>query len=60
MIKTFIHSYDDIISLENLLLAWKNFKSEKSNKKDVQIWQRNLMENLLRLHNDLKTKNHPK
>ncbi|MFA6524414.1 MAG: reverse transcriptase/maturase family protein [Candidatus Paceibacterota bacterium] len=58
MIKTFIHSYNDIISLENLLLAWKNFRSEKSNKKDVQIWQRNLMENLLKLHNDLKTKNY--
>ena len=58
MRKIFIHKYDDIISLENLLLAWKKFKSEKSNKKDVQIFERNLMENLLQLHRDLKTKNY--
>ena len=56
MRKIFIHTYNDIISLENLIFAWKNFKSEKSNKKDVQIFERNLMENLLDLHNDLKNK----
>lgn len=58
MRKIFIHKYDDIISVQNLLFAWKNFKSEKSNKKDVQIFERNLMENLLSLHNDLKNKNY--
>ena len=41
-----------------MLLAWKNFKSDKSDKKDVQIFQRNLMENLLGLHRDLKTKSY--
>jgi len=39
-----------------LLLAWKNFKSQKSNKKDVQIWQRNLVENLFELNVTLKSK----
>ncbi len=58
MRKIFTHTYNDIISLENLLLAWKNFKKEKSNKKDVLIFERNLMQNLLELHSDLKTKNY--
>ena len=52
----FVHNYNDIISMENLLLAWKNFKSQKSNKKDVQIWQRNLVENLFELNVTLKSK----
>ncbi len=42
--------------MENLLYAWQKFKCDKSGKKDVQIFQRNLMENLLNLHNDLKNK----
>lgn len=49
-------SYIDIISLENILLAWKEFKKGKTQKKDVQIFERNLMENLLALHSDLKDK----
>ncbi len=44
--------------MENLIFAWKNFKSKKTNKKDVQIFERNLMENLLELHDDLKNKNY--
>lgn len=58
MRKIFNHTYDTIISLENLLLSWKKFKSEKINKKDVQIFERNLMENLLELNRDLETKNY--
>jgi retron-type reverse transcriptase len=54
----FNHTYDSIISLENLLLSWKKFKSEKKNKKDVQVFERNLMENLLELNRDLETKNY--
>lgn len=54
----FIHKYNDIISIENLLEAWKEFRSGKSKKEDVQIFERNLMSNIISLHNDLKTKNY--
>ncbi len=53
---TFNHSYNDIISLENLLLAWKEFKKGKKSRIDVQIFERNLMSNILSLHHDLLTK----
>jgi RNA-directed DNA polymerase len=52
----FNHSYNDIISLENLLLAWKEFKKGKKSRIDVQIFERNLMSNILSLQNDLVTK----
>ncbi|MBI2065448.1 MAG: group II intron reverse transcriptase domain-containing protein [Candidatus Zambryskibacteria bacterium] len=51
-----IHIYDDIISLENLLEAWKEFLRGKRNKKDVQEFQLNLMDNIISLHNNLKNK----
>lgn len=53
---TFNHSYNDIISLENLLLAWKEFKKGKKSRIDVQIFERNLMSNILLLHEELVTK----
>lgn len=52
----FIHTYDDIISIENLLLAWKEFLVGKKSRKDVQEFERNLMSNVISLHNDLITK----
>ena len=52
----FIHTYDDIISLENLLDAWKEFSRGKKSRKDVQEFERNLMTNIISLHNDLATK----
>lgn len=51
-----IHTYDDIISVENLLETWKEFLRGKRNKKDVQEFQLNLMDNILALHWDLKNK----
>lgn len=51
-----IHSYDSIISLENLLLAWQEFIKDKKNKKDVQEFQLKLMENIFNLRQDLKNK----
>ena len=47
-------SYDSIISLENLLEAWKEFVKGKRKKKDVQEFEMNLMENIFSLHHDLK------
>lgn len=47
------HKFEDIISLENLLEAWKEFVKGKRNKKDVQEFSLNLMDNIFSLHNDL-------
>lgn len=47
------HKFEDIISIENLLLAWKEFVKGKRNKPDVLLFQLNLMDNLLQLHEDL-------
>ena len=52
----FIHTYDNIISVENLLLAWKEFLKGKKSRKDVLEFQRNLMTNIFELHNGLKKK----
>ena len=47
------HNYNDIISLENLLEAWKEFVNGKRDKKDVQEFSLNLMDNIFSLHRDL-------
>ena len=56
MRKVFIHSYDSIISIENLLLAWQEFLKGKKNRKDVQEFEQRLMKNIVELHLDLKEK----
>ena len=48
-----LHTYNDIICLENLLLAWQEFIIGKKKRKDVQIFSRNLMDNIVALHEDL-------
>ncbi|MEK7131561.1 MAG: reverse transcriptase/maturase family protein, partial [Patescibacteria group bacterium] len=48
-----VHKYNDIISLENLCLAWQEFIIGKKKKIDVQIFARNLMDNIVELHTDL-------
>ncbi len=47
--------FENIISLENLLEAWKEFIKGKRKKRDVQEFQLNLMDNILDLHRDLKS-----
>lgn len=49
----FGHRYEDLISVENLLLAWKEFVRGKRGKKDVQDFQYHLMDNVLKLHTEL-------
>lgn len=49
----FSHSFEEIISMENLLEAWKEFVKGKRNKKDVADFSLNLMDNIFLLHNDL-------
>lgn len=55
MKKIFV-TYNDIISLENLLLAWKEFLRGKKGKPDVQEFEMNLMKNIIALHGELKNK----
>ena len=52
----FTHNYDSIISLENLLEAWKEFVRGKRSRKDVQEFELHLMSNVTMLHNDLISK----
>jgi RNA-directed DNA polymerase len=52
----FQHTYDYIISFENLLEAWKEFVRGKRSRKDVQEFERNLMVNIIALHNELAMK----
>ncbi len=52
------YSYHDIISIENMLEAWKEFLKGKKNKLDVQKFKMNLMDNILELHHDLANHNY--
>ena len=52
----FIHTYDDIISVDNLLAAWQEFIIGKRKRKDVQEYQKHLMDNIITLHRDLRNK----
>lgn len=54
--KILTETYDNIISLDNLILAWREFLSGKKKKDDVLEFQRNLMGNIIKLHTDLKNK----
>jgi len=47
------HSFDHIISIDNLLDAWKEFVRDKKKKKDVQVFEYSLVENISTLHVDL-------
>ncbi|MBU1345262.1 MAG: reverse transcriptase/maturase family protein [Proteobacteria bacterium] len=47
------YKFDDIISVNNLLEAWKEFEKEKRSRKDVQVFSMNLMDNIFALHRDL-------
>ncbi len=49
-------AFEEIISLENLLLAWKKFVIGKKLRKDVQEFELHLMRNIIALHTDLKNK----
>jgi len=48
-----VHTFEDIISTENLLGAWKEFLPGKRKKADVQEFQIHLMDNIFALHADL-------
>lgn len=53
MKKLFVKTYQDIISIQNLLEAWKEFVKGKRGKRDVQQFSLNLYDNIFELHNNL-------
>ncbi|OGB73856.1 hypothetical protein A3K24_03495 [candidate division Kazan bacterium RIFCSPHIGHO2_01_FULL_44_14] len=54
--KQFVHAYDDIISSENLLAAWREFLRGKTKKPDVQMFGYSLADGVRNLHEDLCNK----
>jgi len=50
---SFVHSYDYIISMENLLAAWQEFIKGKRGRKDVQEFELSLMSNIIILYQEL-------
>lgn len=55
MKSSLIHTYENIIAVDNLLGAWRGFLKGKRGKQDVQEFQYQLSDNLLELHNELAT-----
>lgn len=49
----FTHTYEDIISVDNLLDAWREFLRGKKGRSDVQEFEKYLMHHILSLHADL-------
>src|SRR6266567_1213046 len=47
------HTFEEIIGLENLLSAWKEFERGKKGRKDVQEFSMHLMDNIFSLHSEL-------
>ena len=56
MKRQLVHTYNDIISLENLCQGWQEFVVDKKSKMDVQQFERNLMEHIVELHEALVNK----
>jgi RNA-directed DNA polymerase len=52
----FIHTYDSIITIENLLVTWEKFLRGKRQKEDVIKFQTELAVNVAGLYSDLKDK----
>jgi len=51
-------NYKDITRIENLLQAWIQFRRGKKNKYDIQLFERNLEDNLFNLWEKLKDKSY--
>ncbi len=54
--KQYSNLFERIISPENLFAAWDEFKPGKIHKKDVQVFEWSLEENIFKLHRELKAK----
>ena len=56
MKRQLVHTYENIISLENLCSAWQEFIVGKTSKPDVQLFGRNLMDHIVELNTELVNK----
>lgn len=56
IIGMFVHKYQDIITLENILTTWNRFVRGKRNKKDVIIFESKLSDNILDLYHSLQNR----
>jgi len=56
MIKIFNVTFDEFVSMDNLLLAWQEFIPGKRSRYDTQKYSLKLMDNILSLHCDLVNK----
>jgi len=50
------HNFNNIISVQNLLISWQEFLNGKRKRTDIVLFSMNLMDNIFSLHNDLKNK----
>jgi RNA-directed DNA polymerase len=50
------HTYYDIISMRNLLAAWREFLHDKRGRKDIERFSLHLTDNILALHHELFNK----
>lgn len=48
--------FEKIISPENLFLAWDEFRKGKRRRRDIQVFEYRLEENIFRLHKELRNK----
>lgn len=53
--KIYKNLYDHVCSLDNLILAWRKARKGKTKRHYVIMFEKNLVENLLRLHEELKS-----
>jgi len=56
--KTLCHIYDDIVSLENLLVSWQEFLRGKRKRKDVAEFSLKFTDSIIQLHRDLAERNY--
>ena len=54
--RQFIHTYNNIITVEKLLKAWQEFLRDKKKRSDVILFQAKLIDNIFDLYNDLKNR----
>lgn len=54
--KVYKNLFQQIVSSENLFAAWDKFRVDKRHKKDVQVFEFKLEQNIFQLHRDLATK----
>lgn len=52
------NTYSSLISPENIFQAWEEFKNGKRNKRDVQLFERHLEDNMFDLYFALKSKSY--